>query len=197
MDTNKDAPDAHVSHLEKSLMATTYGELFERQVAEKQETILGEPEAIPSLRKIVQRAASPMQARFFAAELLFLHMPDFPSVATEASALPSIYAWALANQQTGNMWGLPGDDDGQAGMHVVRVGQPMIGALVPLFGDDRLLPYGGSIEATTAGLFGYRVKDVAGSLVARISKSGEPFPKQADKAARDAFIKDLESKVGK
>jgi len=179
-----------VERLQQTLMGTTYADLFERLVPEKQAEITNQPDSQASLRKIVQSATAPMQARFLAAELLF-GQPGFPT-AEEAGALPVIYAWAIANQPTGNMWGLPGDDDGQAGTHVVRIGRPMIPALIPLFQDDRLLPYGGSIEATFANLTQVRIKDVAASLVTRILKQG-PFPKQADKTARDAFIKDLEA----
>jgi len=182
----------NVERLEKTLMSTTYGDLFEVQVPEQQNAIMKQPDAPATLRAIVQRTASPMQARFFAAELLFVRQPDFPAAA-DAASLPGIYAWALANQPTGNLWGLPGDDDGQAGKHVLRVGQPMVAALLPLFQDDRLLPFDGSIEATAAGLWQVRVKDVAASLVAHILK--QPFPKQADKATRDGFIKDLETKA--
>lgn len=186
--------DKNVERLERTLMSTTYGELFERQVPEQQTAIMGQPEAIAGLHKIVQRAASPMHARFLAAELLFSRQPEFPAAA-EAAALPAIYAWAIGNQETGNMWGLPGDDDGQAGTHVVRLGSPVVAALLPLFQDERLLPYGGSIEATAASLWQVRIKDVAASLVARILK--QTFPKQADKATRDGFIKQLASTAQK
>ena len=184
----------NVERLEQTLMSTTYGDLFERQIPEQQTAIMSQPGALAGLHKIVQRAASPMHARFLAAELLFVHQRDFPAAA-EVASLPAIYAWAIANQPTGNMWGLPGDDDGQAGTHVLRVGRPMIPALIPLFKDDRLLPFGGSIEATAASLWQVRVKDVAASLVAHILK--ESFPKQADKATRDAFITELESRAQK
>lgn len=184
----------NVERLEKTLMSTTYADLFERQVPEQQTAIMNQPDAAAGLRKLVQHAASPMHARFLAAELLFVHQPDFPAAA-EAASLPTIYAWAIANQPTGNMWGLPGDDDGQAGTHVLRIGRPMIAALIPLFQDDRLLPFGGSIEATAASLWQVRVKDVAASLVSHIVK--EPFPKQADKATRDVFIKELASRAQK
>jgi hypothetical protein len=178
----------NVERLETALMATTYEELFERQVPEQQTAIMSQPDAPAGLRKIVQRAAAPMHARFLAAELLFVRQPEFPAAA-EAASLPTIYAWAIANQATGNLWGLPGDDDGQAATHVLRVGRPMIAALIPLFQDDRLLPYGGSIEATFAGLWQVRIKDVAASLASRILK--QPFPKQADQATRDGFIREL------
>jgi hypothetical protein len=194
MEAGKMDDDKNVERLEKTLMSTTYGDLFERQVPEQEKAIMGQPDAPAALRKIVQRAGSPMQARFFAAELLFLRQPDFPAAA-EAASLPPIYAWAIANQPTGNMWGLPGDDDGQAGTHVLRVGRPMIAALIPLFQDDRRLPFGGSIEATAADLWQVRIKDVAASLVSHIIK--EPFPKQADKATRDTFIKELEPRAQK
>ena len=71
----------NVERLEKTLMATTYGDLFERLVPEQQTAIMNQPDAPAGLRKIVQRAASPMQARFFAAELLFIKQRDFPAAA--------------------------------------------------------------------------------------------------------------------
>lgn len=183
---------AKVERLQQTLTSKTYGDLFEEQVPEQQTAVMNQPDARASLRKIVLSAASPMQARFLAAELLFTSRRDFPT-AEEAAPLPAIYAWAIANQPTGNPWGLPGDDDGQAGKHVLRIGRPMIPALIPLFQDDRLLPFAGSIEATAASLWQVRIKDVAASLASHILQ--QPFPKQADKAVRDAFIKELEAKV--
>ena len=143
-----------------------------------------------ALHTIVGRAASPMHARFLAAELLFAREPGFPA-GDAAAALPPIYAWALANHPTGNLWGLPGDDDGQAGTHVVRLGAPMVPALVPLFADERRLPFAGSIEATAAELWQVRVKDIAAALVARILHHQPAFPKQADRSVRDTYIQDL------
>jgi hypothetical protein len=186
--------DESSARLEKTLTSATFSELFEVQDPAKQNAILGQPGAVEDLHKLVQRTAAPMQARFLAAELLFVKQPDFPAAA-DAAALPEIYAWAVANQPTGNLWGLPGDDDGQAGRHVAKIGEPMVAALVPLFKDDRRLPYGGSIDATAADLWQVRVKDVAAALVSRIH--GQEFPKQADKAARDTYIQELESKLRK
>lgn len=186
--------DESSERLEKTLTSMTFAELFEVQDPVKQNAIWAEPDAAAGLHKVVQRTAAPMQARFLAAELLFVKQPDFPTAA-DAATLPGIYAWAVANQPTGNMWGLPGDDDGQAGRHVAKVGEPMVAALVPLFKDDRRLPFGGSIDATAADLRQVRVKDVAASLVSRIHQ--QEFPKDAALAARDTYIQELESKLRK
>lgn len=177
--------DTPHARLEQTLASKTYEEILDPA---QQKAILAEADALAGLRAIVQRTASPMNARFLAAELLFAQPSDFPSAA-DAASLPPIYAWAIANQPTGNVWGLPGDDDGPAGPHVVRIGPPMVAALIPLFQDERLLPFEGSIEATFANLWQVRVKDIAASLAARILK--QPFPKQADQATRDAFIQGL------
>jgi hypothetical protein len=89
----------------------------------------------------------------------------------------------------GNPWGLPGELDGDAGRHLVSLGEAAAVALEPLLDDERRVPYWGSQEATWGNSFAFRVKDFAAFFVSAIR--GRPYVLHTDPSARDGDIQKL------
>jgi hypothetical protein len=98
------------------------------------------------------------------------------------------------HQSAANAWGLPGRAGGQLSRHVMRLGAAAIPALWGLLDDARPVSYEGSQEATLGNSYGFRVKDLAASLIAGIRNM--PFLSEKDPAARDNAIHELIRTLG-
>jgi hypothetical protein len=104
-------------------------------------------------------------SRFFAAQILFDNS-DWMPIGEEKMEVAELYARALKDNYTGvaNPWGIP-DDDGDAGEHLVALGEDAVIALRPLLTCNRSLFYAGSKTATMGKLYSYRVKDIAACYI--------------------------------
>ena len=151
----------------------------------------GAPEALTSI--LLDQSAN-AEARFLAAEILFERQPGFPPDELR-TLLGQLYACALSQAEMGNPWGLPGELDGQAGQHLVKIGWPAIKALLSLLDDQRQIQYAGSKEATFGNSFLYRIKDLAAFYISKIGR--HPYVLHESPEARDIEILRLRSMLHK
>jgi hypothetical protein len=131
-------------------------------------------------------------ARFLAAEMLFRKLPGYPP-ANLRTGLAPVYATALREARIANPWGMPGELDGEAGQHLVALGEPVVTALGPLLDDTRQVWYGGSEEATEGNSYTWRVRDFAAFFISRIR--GIAWTVHRDPRARDAGIEQLRARI--
>ncbi|HVV86587.1 MAG TPA: hypothetical protein VHE35_26195 [Kofleriaceae bacterium] len=187
------APD--VAAVRKRLLALGYRELFLRADTAEVDTLAADA---PALEALVRAPDENAQARFLAAEILFLRAPGFPPAELKAP-LAALYAQALAqtSRETGtwklmaNQWGMlyDGNDAGLVGGHLLALGAEAVPALRGLLDDREHVLYEGSRNATTGNDRMYRIKDVAAWYLGRLT--GKPVPYHVDLAARDREIAKL------
>jgi hypothetical protein len=146
------------------------------------------PGAQVGLTSILMDQCANTEARFLAAEILFERLPGFPPDKLR-TLLGQLYVCALSQAEMGNPWGLPGELDGQAGQHLVKIGGPAIKALFGLLDDQRQILYAGSEEATFGNSFRYRIKDLAAFYISKIG--GHPYVLYETPEARDTEINRL------
>lgn len=183
-----DESEEAVNEVTAYLASVGYRELFEVLEPKKLRAILARPGWMNALPSVVRDPHADMKVRFLAAELCFDGCDGFPDAAS-LPALADVYAHALKTSPVGNRWGSPSGWPGRAGDHLVKIGQPMVAKLLPILTDLRLLPWEGSIEATTASLEKYRYADVAAYLLSRIL--GRTYDFDRDPAVRLKAIEKL------
>lgn len=186
-------PQADRAALRRELLSLGYRDLFLRLDHGAADRLWTDSAA--ALEALVRDPDEDAQARFLAAELLFLRRPDFPPVDLRPLLAP-VYAEALAQSATpvgpwrlvANQWGLlwAGDDTGTVGRHLLALGADAIAPLRPLLDDGRRVLYEGSREATSGNARAYRIKDVAAYYLGRLV--GKPVRFHQDHAARDREI---------
>jgi hypothetical protein len=131
------------------------------------------------------------ETRFLAAEALVRKQPTF--VSTQAAHLARVYVDALRNSKLANIWGMPGELDGEAGRHLVATGTDAVDQLIPLLDDTRQVMYSGSEEATVGNSYRYRVKDFAAFFIQRIL--GLPYTVGKTPSERDVEIERLRTSL--
>jgi hypothetical protein len=182
-----------VEELARRLERLGYEELFMRLDDHEMNAIWNEPGAAETLQSLAADNTRDAGPRFLAAEILFLKQPGYPPDAIRDS-LAAVYAEALRHTEWGNAWGLPGDADGQAGQHLLRIGRPAGEALAGLLDDARPVRYAGSSEATFGNSFQYRIKDLAAFFLGRTW--GLPYAVLPTAAERDVEIGKLRAASG-
>jgi hypothetical protein len=169
--TGGDAAPAEepATDLAQELERLGYLELFLRPDDAAVERVWRRPGARGALRRLAVDPASRPLAAFLAAEVLHARDDTFPAPA-DRDAVAGAYAGALRGDLTGmaNPWGLPGELDGPLAVHVLALGEAAVPALAGLLDDDTELVYGGSEEATVGNDVGFRVRDMAASLLAAL-----------------------------
>ena len=169
------------------LERTSFPDLFQRLDRSLLDSFWREGKGFERLQSVVlDRSANP-RSRFLAAEILFVRDPGYPH-GVFVRELSEVYAGALSEAPgtSANPWGLPGLRDGQIELHLATLGKAIIPAFRPLLVDVRPVRYDGSQEATYGNSYGYRVKDLAASLVA--AAAGIPFVPPRDPLLRDAVV---------
>jgi hypothetical protein len=182
--------------LARELIDAGYIQLFMLLGETAADVIWRRPGAREALRRVLEDPALRAPASFLAAEVLFRKDPSFPTQ-SQVPRLARVYAAALAEQSTrmANPWGLPGLMDGDAGRHLVRLGDAVVPELHRLMDDDGDVVYGGSQEATFGNSYRYRVKDLAAFFLSRIRRI--PFEVSPDPAVRDRRIHTLRDALAK
>jgi hypothetical protein len=174
--------------LAAELAALGYLDLFMRAGTEHQDRLWNRPDGPEELEALAVDPSASWGPRFLAAEILFRKQAGFPRN-DQRDALAPAYVEALRHATMGNPWGLPGELDGDAGRHLVSLGEAAAVALEPLLDDERRVPYWGSQEATWGNSFAFRVKDFAAFFVSAIR--GRPYVLHTDPSARDGDIQKL------
>jgi hypothetical protein len=181
------APDA----LGAELAALSYLDLFMRAGTAEQDRLWNRSNGPDELEALAVDPSVSWEPRFLAAEILFRKRTSFPRNDQRAALVP-VYVEALRHATMGNPWGLPAKLDGDAGRHLVSLGEPAAVALESLLDDARRVPYWGSQEATLGNSFAFRVKDFAAYYISAIR--GWPYVLHADPSARDEDIQKLISR---
>ncbi len=178
---------APAGDLAQELERLGYLELFLRPDDAAVERVWRRPGTPEGLRRLSVDPAAPPLAAFLAAEVLFARDDTFPAAA-DRDAVAGAYAGALRGDLTGmaNPWGLPGELDGPLAVHVLALGAAAVPALAALLDDDTELVYGGSEEATVGNDAGFRVQDMAASLLAALLGVGPGVPQ--DVGERDVTL---------
>jgi hypothetical protein len=190
------------SDVEHQLIAAQYDGLFLSGQQSRADAIWAQGRNRAALEAILADHATPLQAKFLAAELLRANgvKPDGAAAAVVAEA----YAAALAStsETAGNPWHLNGnawgyvqhaDDPGPLGRVVIGLGQAAVPPLLKLLGDDGPVVFEGSREATTGNKLQLRIKDFAAYYLSKIENIAVPL--HPDHAARDAEIEKLKQTV--
>jgi transposase len=141
-------------------------------------------------REILDDAA----ARFLAAEVLARRgaLPGgLPADALARAYVDGLRAGASADMA--NPWGIPSGPLGPAGVRVASLGAAAVAPLEGALDDEGGLRFVGSREASIGNSYGWRVKDVAASVLAAIT--GQAFDVDRDPAKRDAAIEELRRRV--
>ena len=182
--------------LANELIDAGYIQLFMTLGETVADSIWRRPGAREALRKVVEDPKIRAPAPFLAAEVLFRKDPSFPARG-DLPRLTRVYALALAEESTqiANPWGLPGTAGGEAGQHLLKLGEAIVPELRNLMNDEREVSYGGSKDATFGNSYRYRVKDLAAFFVSRIR--GIPFDVSPDPAVRDRRIRALHDAVSR
>jgi hypothetical protein len=176
--------------LEEQLLDLGYTELFLRLSDEHLLAIWEPPNAPAQLAQLVLDDSASDEARFLAAEILFRKQENFPPQDSK-ERLGRLYAIALQNAQSGNLWGLPGYLDSLPAEHYVSLGESALATLMPLLDDEREVLYEGSREATYGNSYRYRVKDFAAFYISQILDI--PYEVHVEPTERDAEIEPLRS----
>jgi hypothetical protein len=172
------------------LATLDYVELFLRTGTARVDRLWSASNGPRDLDALALNPDAPWKSRFLAAEILFRKRPDFPP-AGQQQALAPVYVEALRSADMGNVWGLPGELDGPAGQHLVRLGGAVTPGLIRLLDDGRQVPYVGSKEAMVGNSYAFRVKDFAAFFLSKIR--GVSYLLDADPTARDAAIQQLKA----
>ena len=141
-----------------------YSGLFQQLSNTNLDELWSSDHAAFDLRQLALDAQQDDQNRFLAAEVLFRKDPSFPPP-DHVDDLAQLYARMLKGTATGNMWGLPGHFVGDAGRHLVSLGEEGAQALRTLLDDETGVAYEGSEESTIGSERTFRVKDVAAFLI--------------------------------
>lgn len=147
------------------------------------------------LRRLVEDADAPLEQRFLAAEVLFRVDKRFPPKSL-APELARIYVGALRDGvvAAANAWSMPGELDGPAGQHLVKLGAAAESELLSALGDAKTVTYAGSREASIGNSYKYRVKDIAAQLLRAIR--GESLEVDQSPTRRDRAIRELRKDSG-
>lgn len=185
------SPAAAPTGVSRKLLEAGYRELFLRMDHKAVDELWAS--AAAELDALVRDPGQDHEARFLAAEILFLKAPGFPPPDLRPVLAP-LYAEALAQtgRQTGrwrlmaNQWGLTyaGDDVGALGPHLLALGDDAIAALRPLLDNAEPVLYEGSRDATTGNARGYRIKDLAAYYLGRLTGTAvayHPTPAERDR----------------
>jgi hypothetical protein len=177
-----------------ALLDEGYVGLFMRSDESAAEKIWNRAGSPDRLHDLALHSAGPSLARFLAAEVLFVKDLEFPP-AQARELLAGLYAQALAGGFTvmANPWGLPGALDGPVVVHLLSLGDAVLQPLSHLLDDDAELSYSGSKEATVGNSFGFRVKDLAATVIC--ATLGLPFQSTRDRTSRDALIAQLRQRL--
>lgn len=145
------------------------------------------PGGAPRARGARGQRQPALAVRFAAYEVLFAIGGTFDDPGDRRSAARA-YATELANGESHNYWGLPGEQLSGALRTFAGLGKDAaLPALLPLLEDRRALVYEGSQEPTLSEAFGYRVADLAGTVTATLL--GTSFPvRERDPAKRDVAL---------
>lgn len=156
------------------------------------QAIAGSPEAIRTLIGIASDEQAPLGRRYAAAEAIAQSGATdvLASDAVAARAVAAMLARAMARDEIHNRWGLPGYFVGGTGKLLLALGSDVRSALLPLLLDERPLNIIGSKEGTTQHAHRFRIRDLAGYLLAL--DQGVPWVEDADPAVRDRSIQLLE-----
>jgi hypothetical protein len=171
------------------LKSLGYERLFLSLDGAELDALWRQPGIAEPLDALTADTSADTEARFLAAEALARKQPNF--VSTHAARLAPIYVGALRNSKLANIWGMPGELDGAAGLHLVGTGTHAVDQLIPLLDDTRQITYSGSEEATVGNSFRYRVKDFAAFFIHRIL--GLPYTVRKTPSERDMEIERLRS----
>lgn len=177
------------AQLAERLGETGYVELFHRLDPGAMDDAWGDF-GVATFERLALDEGRPSRVRFLAAEVLFTKLADYPPEEAK-TALAPVYAEALEHNHTEmpNAWGVPGQQDGAAGDHLVALSEAAVPELQPLLGDETRLEYWGSREAMSANRHAFRVKDLAAFFIARIT--GLALPVSLDPSERDREIETL------
>jgi hypothetical protein len=147
------------------------------------------------LRRLVEDADAPLEQRFLAAEVLFRVDKRFPPKSLEPE-LARLYVGALRDGvvTAANAWSMPGELDGPAGQHLVKLGSAAESELESALGDATSVTYAGSREASIGNAYKYRVKDIAAQLLRAIR--GESLEVDTSPSRRDRAIRELRNNSG-
>ena len=147
------------------------------------------------LRRLVEDADAPLEQRFLAAEVLFRVDKRFPPKSL-APELARIYVGALRDGvvTAANVWSMPGELDGPAGQHLVKLGAAAESELEGALADGTSVTYAGSREASIGNSYKYRVKDIAAQLLRAIR--GDALEVDASPSRRDRAIRELRKESG-
>jgi len=178
--------------LEKQLLDLGYTNLFLRLNEKDLYAIWEQANAPEQLARLVFDESASHEARFLAAEILFRKQETFPAQ-DSVERLAKLYAIALQNAQSGNLWGLPGHLDSLPAEHYVSLGESAIPTLIPLLRDEREVVYEGSWQATYGNRYRYRVKEFAAFYISQILDI--PYEVHVEPTERDAEIERLRSYI--
>ncbi len=181
-----------IQALEDDLAKLDYSELFLRLDDEQLNQIWSAVDSKLQLEQVVLNENLSTEVRFLAAEILFFKVPDYPP-ATHSLVLAHIYAQILAEggSVNGNIWGMPGEADGETGKHLLRIGDEMVSSLVPLLSNETPIVYEGSEEATVGNEYQYRIKDLAAFFISKLLNL--PYIVYVQPQERDAEIQRMVS----
>lgn len=154
--------------------------------------IAGSPEAVRMLIDIAGDERAPLGRRYAAAEAIAQsgHADALARDADAARAVAAMLAKALVRDEIHNRWGVPGYFVGQTGKLLLALGPGVREALLPLLADERPLEIIGSQAATLNHAHRYRIRDLAGYLLA--VEQGVPWQDDPDPAIRDRNIERLQ-----
>jgi hypothetical protein len=184
----------NTASLQDQLLDTGYVSLFMSMDEADLNQIWSAPDARTNLAALVLDENAEPEARFLAAEVLFVKDSRYPPDKAKTT-LASVYAAALSRNYTkmANPWGLPDDLDGAAGQHFVALGDAAVPKLTELLDNTTSVRYGGSSEATYGNSYQYRVKDLAAFYLSKIR--GIAYTVHESPQERDAEIEKLRAKL--
>jgi hypothetical protein len=153
--------------------------------------IAGSPEAIQVLIGIAGDEQAPLGRRYAAAEAIAQSgASDILASDAAAARVAIMLATAMTRDEIHNRWGLPGQFVGGTGKLLLALGPGVRDALLPLLCDERPLHIIGSRTATLHHARRYRIRDLAGYLLA--VHQGVPWQDDPDPAVRDRNIDRLQ-----
>ncbi|HEX6741531.1 MAG TPA: hypothetical protein VF079_07040 [Sphingomicrobium sp.] len=152
------------------------------------EVVASSPEAIETLIGIASDETAPLGRRYAAAEAIAQSGATaiLAKDAGAARAVAMMLVSAMTRDQIHNRWGLPGYFVGETGKLLLALGPSVPDALRLLQADERPLNIIGSEGATLQHAHRYRIRDLAGYLLAK--HQGLPWHDDPDPAVRDRHI---------
>lgn len=155
------------------------------------EAVAGSPEAIQVLIGIAGDEQAPLGRRYAAAEAIAQSgATDILASDAAAARVATMLATAMTRDEIHNRWGVPGHFVGETGKLLLALGPGVRPALLPLLADQRPLDIIGSQAATLHHAHRYRIRDLAGYLLA--VDQGVPWRDDPDPAVRDRNIEQFE-----